>query len=84
MIRFSVVAFVATATVVGCAEKTDEHRGVVVRDSSGIRIVEHEGAGLPPRFQPLDIGPDYVLGLWRDADDVEQVRLYGLVKPEWD
>jgi len=38
--------------------------------------------GLPPRFQPLDIGPDYILGLWRDADDVEQVRLYGLVKPE--
>ncbi len=38
--------------------------------------------GLPPRFQPLDIGPDYILGLWRDADDVEHVRLYGLVKPE--
>ena len=37
--------------------------------------------GLPPRFQPLDIGPDYVLGLWRDADDVEHVRMYELVKP---
>jgi len=36
---------------------------------------------LPPRFQPLDIGPDYVLGLWRDADDVEHVRMYELVKP---
>ncbi len=37
--------------------------------------------GLPPRFQPLDIGPDYILGLWRDADDVEHVRMYQLVKP---
>ena len=36
--------------------------------------------GLPPRFQPLDIGPDYVLGLWRDEDDVEHVRMYELVK----
>ena len=44
MIRFSVVAFVATATVVGCAGEADEHRGVVVRDSAGIRIVENEGA----------------------------------------
>ncbi len=36
---------------------------------------------LPPRFQPLDIGSDYVLGVWRDADDVEHVRMYALVKP---
>ncbi len=36
---------------------------------------------LPPHLEPLDIGPDYVLGLWRDADDVEHVRLYELVKP---
>jgi hypothetical protein len=37
--------------------------------------------GLPPRFQPLDIGSDYVLGLWRDEDDVEHVRMYELIKP---
>lgn len=36
---------------------------------------------MPLRFSPLDIGPDYVLGLWRDADDVEHVRMYELVKP---
>ena len=36
--------------------------------------------GLPPRFQPLDIGSDYILGLWRDADDVEHVRMYELIK----
>ncbi len=37
--------------------------------------------GLPPRFQPLDIGSDYVLGVAHDADDVEYVRLYNLIKP---
>ena len=37
--------------------------------------------GLPPRFQPLDIGPDYIIGVWRDADDVEHVRMYELIKP---
>jgi hypothetical protein len=35
----------------------------------------------PLRFEPLDIGDDYVLGLWRDADDVEHVLMYELVKP---
>ena len=36
----------------------------------------------PVAFSPLDIGPDYVLGLWRDADDVEHVRMYELIKSE--
>lgn len=36
----------------------------------------------PEGFRPLDIGSDYVLGLWRDADDVEHVRLYTLIKPD--
>ncbi len=35
----------------------------------------------PVAFSPLDIGPDYILGVWRDADDVEHVRMYELVKP---
>ncbi len=36
---------------------------------------------LPSDLEPHDIGPDYVLGVWRDADDVEHVRMYALVKP---
>jgi hypothetical protein len=36
---------------------------------------------MPARIRPLEIGADYVLGLWRDADDVEHVRLHRLVKP---
>jgi hypothetical protein len=32
-------------------------------------------------LRPMDIGNDYELGLWRDADDVEHVRMYRLTKP---
>lgn len=35
-------------------------------------------ADLPAAFVPTDIGEAYVLGTWRDALDVEHVRLYGL------
>jgi hypothetical protein len=35
----------------------------------------------PPRFEPFDIGADYVLGRWRDELDVDYVRLYALAKP---
>ena len=37
---------------------------------------------MPARFEPRHIGSDYVLGVWRDADDVEHVQLYDLIKPE--
>ena len=55
--------------------------------SSRWTVFDHEGywfgtVRLPDGFAPFDIGKDYVLGVWRDADDVEHVRLYGLVKPE--
>jgi hypothetical protein len=36
---------------------------------------------LPARFTPVEIGSDYVAGLARDEDDVEQVRVYRLIKP---
>ena len=36
---------------------------------------------MPSRFQPHDIGADYVLGVWRDELDVEHAQLYALVKP---
>jgi hypothetical protein len=55
--------------------------------SSRWTVFDHEGywfgtVRLPDGFAPFDIGNDYVLGVWRDADDVEHVRMYGLVKPE--
>lgn len=35
----------------------------------------------PPRFSPLEIGDDYVLGLYRDEFEVEYIRVYALTKP---
>ncbi|HUP52204.1 MAG TPA: 6-bladed beta-propeller [Longimicrobiales bacterium] len=35
----------------------------------------------PPGFAVHDIGPDWVLGEWRDELDVEFVRLYALQRP---
>jgi len=37
---------------------------------------------LPARFTPVEIGADYIAGLARDADEVEQVRVYRLRKPD--
>jgi hypothetical protein len=36
----------------------------------------------PPRFEPHEIGQDYVLGVFLDELDVNYVRLYALEKPE--
>ncbi len=36
---------------------------------------------LPRRFRVLEIGADYLLGVWRDEFDVEHLRQYDLVKP---
>ena len=69
-----------------------------VRDSGGIQIVQNRAAGLsaarawridrittvdlPARFTPVEIGADYVAGLARDEDEIEQLRVYRLRKPE--
>ena len=39
-------------------------------------------ARLPQNFNPMDIGDDYVLGVWRDEDNVEFVHVYGLGAPD--
>jgi hypothetical protein len=44
-----------------------------IHDTTGARIAR---TWLPARFRVMDIGPDYVLGLWRDENDLEHVRLY--------
>jgi hypothetical protein len=33
---------------------------------------------MPSRFRISEIGPDYVLGIWRDPEDVQHVRMYAL------
>jgi hypothetical protein len=34
--------------------------------------------GVPARLRPMEIGIDYILGVWRDELDVETVRMYAL------
>jgi hypothetical protein len=49
-----------------------------VFDASGLWL---GGVDLPDNLEPREIGADYVLGVWRDEDDVEHVRMYELIKP---
>lgn len=58
------------------------------REGEGARawsVFDPEGhllttVALPPRFAPMHIGEDFVLGVWRDDLDVEHVRLHALEK----
>jgi len=49
-----------------------------VFDSHGMLLGQ---VAMPAGLIILNIGSDHVLGVWRDADDVEHVRMYELVKP---
>ncbi len=80
MIRFSVVAFVAIATVAACAGETDENRGVVVRDSGGVRIVENATAASELAVWTLAGQPRFQLGTV-EGDLAEQFfRVSGAVR----
>jgi len=54
----------------------DAPRWIVV-DSAGRAIATLD---LPPHFELHEAGTDYVLGRWRDADDVNFIHLYPLNK----
>ena len=49
-----------------------------VLDSSGVWLCTVD---LPERFTPVEIGTDYVAGVARDQDEIEQVHVYRLRKP---
>jgi len=36
---------------------------------------------LPERFNPMEIGADYSLGVGQDEMDVEYIRMYSLMRP---
>jgi len=49
-------------------------------------VISNEGVllgtlSLPPALEPLQIGSDFILGVWKDELGVEYIRLYGLDKP---
>jgi hypothetical protein len=49
-----------------------------VFDTAGSYLGDVE---MPQGLSVLQIGEDFVLGLWLDADDVEHVRVHPLIKP---
>ncbi len=49
-----------------------------VFDSTGVWLGT---VTMPPRFAVRTIGDDYLLGVWKDENDVEYVRMYRLTKP---
>jgi hypothetical protein len=58
--------------------RVGEGRVWSVFDPAGIYLGDVE---MPERFRVFQIGDDFVLGQWADADDVEHVRVYPLIKP---
>jgi hypothetical protein len=60
------------------APTVGEGRVWSVFDPEGIYLGDVE---MPDRFRVYQIGADFVLGQWRDEDDVEHVRRYGIIKP---
>ena len=48
-----------------------------IHANSGARIAM---ISLPKGFRLLEAGRDYVLGVWRDQDDVDYIKVYKLVK----
>ncbi len=51
----------------------DEGRRYVVFDSAGKAIAM---VTCPDRFRPYEVGPNEIIGLWRDPDEVNHVRVY--------
>ena len=54
-----------------------EQRIYAVFDSTGALLGR---VTFPDRFEPRSIGADRVAGVWKDADDVEHVRVYEIRK----
>lgn len=55
-----------------------ESRAWSIFDPDGVRVGR---ITLPERFDPLEIGTDYILGLGWDEMNVEYIRLYSLRRP---
>lgn len=51
----------------------DQGRRFVIYDTTGRAIARAE---LPERMRPLQVGPDFLAGMWRDPDDVPYLRVW--------
>lgn len=59
--------------VEGWRRHDDEGRRFVIYDTTGRAIARAE---LPERMRPLQVGPEYLVGMWRDPDDVPHLRVW--------
>ncbi len=59
-------------------EESDPSRWIVVDPSR--QLGSSGTVTLPGGFLPYDIGPDYVLGVWKDVLGIEYVRVYDLIE----
>jgi hypothetical protein len=57
----------------------DEGRRFVIYDTAGRAIAR---ANFPERVRPLQVGPDYLVGMWRDPDDVPYLRVWRVTQRE--
>jgi hypothetical protein len=64
--------------VLDYARPWEEQRRWSVFDSVGVWLGTVEALQV---IEPLHIGTDFLLGLWRDSLDVERVHLFDLIKP---
>jgi hypothetical protein len=64
-------------TMAGVPEDRSEERVWTVFDSSGALVGE---ATTPPGLGLAQIGADWLIGVWKDGDGVEYVRLYSIRK----
>lgn len=51
----------------------DEAQRYIVYDSTGRAIAT---VRCPERMRPYEVGPDAIIGMWRDPDEVQHVRVY--------
>jgi hypothetical protein len=56
----------------------EKRQRFAVFDSAGVFLGRIQ---MPERFRPTAIGVSEVTGVWRDADDVEHVRVYAIDRP---
>lgn len=65
--------------VEGRVEEASVRRPWLIYDPQG-RVVGR--AATLASFEPHEIGPDFMLGRWRDGNGIEHIRMYGLERDE--
>ncbi len=54
----------------------DEGRRYVVYDTTGVAVAR---VNCPERLRPYEVGPERIIGVWRDPDEVPHVQVYAVL-----